>query len=78
VMPNLRADGVKNVDLSIFKNNYFHGGKWNAQLRMEVFNVFNRAQFSPPNTQVDNSNFGVVSSQANGARQIQMAVKLLF
>jgi hypothetical protein len=78
VMPNLRADGVKNVDLSIFKNNYFHRGKWNAQLRMEVFNVFNRVQFSPPNTQVDNSNFGVVSSQANGARQIQMAIKLLF
>jgi Carboxypeptidase regulatory-like domain len=78
VMPNLRADGVKNVDFSLFKNNYFHGGKWNAQLRMEVFNLFNRAQFSPPNTQVDNSNFGVVSSQANSARQIQMAVKLLF
>jgi Carboxypeptidase regulatory-like domain/TonB dependent receptor len=78
VMSNLRADGVKNVDLSIFKNNYVRGRKWNAQLRVEVFNAFNRVQFAAPNTQVGNSNFGVVSAQANGARQIQAAVKLLF
>jgi hypothetical protein len=43
-----------------------------------VFNAFNRVQFAPPNTQVGNSSFGVVSAQANGARQIQAAVKLLF
>ena len=78
VMPNLRADGVKNVDLSLFKNNYFHGGKWNAQLRIEAFNVFNRVQFGIPNTQAGNSSFGVVSGIANTPRQVQIAVKLLF
>jgi hypothetical protein len=78
VMPNLRADGVKNLDLSVFKNNRFRGGKWNAQIRLEAFNVLNRVQFSAPNTQVGNSNFGVVSAQANAPRQIQLAVKLLF
>ena len=78
VMPNLRADGVKNLDLSIFKNNRFHNGKWNAQLRLEAFNVLNRVQFGNPNTQVGNNNFGVVSSQANAPRQMQMAVKMLF
>src|SRR5262249_10670592 len=31
VMPNLRMDGEKNFDLSLFKNNYFHEGKWNVQ-----------------------------------------------
>jgi hypothetical protein len=78
VMPNLRADGTKNVDLSLFKNNYFNEGKWNAQLRVEFFNAFNRTQFGNPNTQVDSGNFGIVSGQANSPRQIQLALKLLF
>ena len=74
----LRADGMKNLDFSLFKNNIFNGGKLNAQLRMEMFNALNRVQFSPPNTQAGNANFGVVSGQANGPRQIQMAIKLIF
>ena len=78
VMPDLRADGVKNLDLSVFKNNYFHGGKWNAQVRLEMFNALNRVQFGAPNTQVGNGNFGIVSSQANGPRQVQLALKLIF
>jgi len=78
VMPNLRADGVKNFDLSLFKNNSFDGGRFNAQFRAELFNAFNRVQFNPPATRVDSSDFGVVSSQANGPRQVQLSVKLMF
>jgi hypothetical protein len=79
VMSNLRADGIKNFDLSFFKNNFFHEGKWNAQFRVELFNAFNRVQFGAPGTQVDNpGSFGVVGGQANGPRQIQLALKLLF
>ncbi|MEO6726295.1 MAG: TonB-dependent receptor, partial [Blastocatellia bacterium] len=78
VMPNLRQDGQKNFDLSLFKNNYFHEGKWNAQFRAEFFNAFNRVQFNGPNGTVDNSAFGTVSGQANGPRQIQLALKLVF
>jgi hypothetical protein len=78
VMPNLRQDGVKNFDLSLFKNNYFNEGKWNVQFRAEFFNAFNRVQFSGPNGTVDNSAFGTVSGQANGPRQIQLALKLIF
>jgi hypothetical protein len=78
VMPNLRGDGVKNLDLSLFKNNYFNEGRWNAQLRLEAFNVLNRVQFGLPNTQVGNSSFGIVSAQANAPRQVQLAMKLLF
>jgi hypothetical protein len=80
VMPNLRSDGVKNFDLSLFKNNYFKEGKWNAQFRVEFFNAFNRTQFAPPGTQVDNlGSFGVVSGIAQGTapRQIQLALKLI-
>ncbi|HEU0004668.1 MAG TPA: carboxypeptidase regulatory-like domain-containing protein, partial [Terriglobia bacterium] len=78
VMPDLRVDGEKSFDLSLFKNNYFHEGKWNVQFRTEFFNAFNRVRFAGPNAQVGNSAFGVVSSQGNGPRQIQMAIKLVF
>jgi hypothetical protein len=78
VMSNLRSDGDKNLDLSLFKNNYLREGKWNVQFRAEFFNAFNRVQFSPPNTQVDSSSFGIVSAQQNSPRQIQLALKLIF
>ena len=77
VMPSLRQDGEKNFDLSLFKNNYFNEGKWNAQFRVEFFNAFNRVRFAGPNGAVDNSAFGTVSSQGNGPRQIQLALKLI-
>ena len=77
VMPNLRMDGEKNFDLSLFKNNYFHEGKWNVQFRAEFFNAFNRVRFAGPNGTVDNSAFGTVSGQGNGPRQIQFALKLI-
>ncbi|HKX28397.1 MAG TPA: hypothetical protein VJ302_11915, partial [Blastocatellia bacterium] len=75
---SLRADGTKNFDLSFFKNNYFRESKWNAQFRVEMFNALNRTQFAAPNTQVDSGNFGTVTGTANGPRQIQMALKLMF
>ncbi|MBO0719837.1 MAG: TonB-dependent receptor [Blastocatellia bacterium] len=78
VMPNLRMDGDKNFDLSLFKNNNFKEGKWNAQFRLEAFNAFNRVRFSGPNGQVDSTNFGIVGSQGNNPRQIQLALKLIF
>lgn len=77
-MPDLRVDGERNFDVSLFKNNYFHEGKWNVQFRAEFFNAFNRVRFGGPNTQVGNSALGVVSSEGNGPRQIQMAIKLIF
>ncbi len=78
VMPNLRQDGEKNFDLSLFKNNYFNEGKWNVQFRAEFFNAFNRVRFAGPNGVVDNSAFGTIGSQGNGPRQIQLAIKLIF
>src|SRR5262249_46445123 len=72
VMPNLRADGVKNFDLSLFKNHILNGGKLVAQFRVELFNAFNRVQFNAPGTSIDTiSSYGIVSGQANGPRQIQ-------
>jgi hypothetical protein len=77
VMPDIRSDGVKNLDFSLFKNNRFNGGKRNAQIRIEAFNVLNRTQFNFPNTQADSTAFGTITGAA-GARQLQIGLKLMF
>lgn len=75
--PVLRADSVRNFDLSLFKNFTVKGGV-TAQLRVEALNAFNRVQFSAPNTSVTSTSFGVISGQANAPRQMQFALKLLW
>jgi hypothetical protein len=78
-----------NTDASLIKNTRF-GETMNLQFRAEVFNVFNRIQFSQPgtsasgNTISDPGTFGLsltTRTQPDGttsARQIQLALKLIF
>jgi hypothetical protein len=74
--PNLRTPGVANYDASLMKKFKFE--HLTVQFRAETFNVFNRAQFSGPGTQAGSTSFGVITTQANTPRQIQLALKLLF
>lgn len=76
-LPYLRAPGVRNVDLSLFKE-FQVLEQLKAQLRVEAFNAFNTPRFGSPNTQIGNANFGQITSQANQPRQMQIALKLLF
>ncbi len=84
VDPTLRADGVANFDFAAFKNFFVdREGRASLEFRVEFFNLFNRTQFSPPNTtccSTNNANFGVVTSTAPGTnpRLIQFALKFLF
>jgi hypothetical protein len=75
--PVLRAHGVRNFDLSLFKNLVITSAV-RAQFRVEALNAFNRVQFSSPNQSVTSSSFGVVSGQANAPRQLQFGFKLLW
>jgi hypothetical protein len=75
--PVLRAHGVRNFDLSFFKN-FALRTRLTAQFRVEALNAFNRVQFSAPNTSVTSSTFGVISGQANAPRQLQFGLKLLW
>ena len=77
VSPFLRAHGVRNFDLSLFKTFQMTTGI-RAQFRVEALNAFNRVQFSAPNTSVTSSSFGVISGQANAPRQMQFGLKLLW
>jgi hypothetical protein len=78
-LPDARVPGTRNFDISLFKNNSFHEGKYNAQFRIEAFNAFNTPQFSAPGQSLSNAaGFGVIGGTAIGPRQIQVALKLLF
>lgn len=76
-LPNLRAPGVRNIDLSLFKE-FAVAERLKAQLRLEAFNALNTPQFGAPDTNLSSATFGVISSQANTPRQVQVALKLLF
>jgi hypothetical protein len=77
LMPDLRGPGVNNFDISIFKNTHITE-RYELQFRAESFNAFNRVQFGIPNTNINSNAFGVISSQQNSPRNIQLALRLLF
>ena len=78
-LPDVRLDGIDNLDFGVYKNNRFgRDGRFNLQFRSEFFNLANHPQFGVPGLALGASNFGVVSSQRNNPRQIQLALKFLF
>ncbi len=78
-LPDARWQGTNNIDLGIFKKYRFGAdGRYNLQFRGEFFNAANRAKFGVAGMSFGTSNFGVVSSQSNIPRQIQLALQFLF
>jgi Carboxypeptidase regulatory-like domain/TonB dependent receptor len=77
LLPDVREDGIRNFDFSTQKN-FAIREKLRVQFRGEMFNLFNTPQFGRPGTVFGNPTFGVVSTQANTPRQIQLGLKLLF
>ena len=73
----LRRDGINNIDFSFFKQLPVNE-RFRMEYRVEFFNGFNTPQYSEPNRNFSANNFGVVTSTANRARQIQMGLKLYF
>ena len=77
--------GFRNVDLSITKNTPM-GGKMRTQLRLEVFNLFNTANYGQPGriVTVGSTSLGVITNtrfptgDSGSARQVQFAAKVLF
>ncbi|HKB09467.1 MAG TPA: TonB-dependent receptor [Vicinamibacterales bacterium] len=80
---SLRGPDLKMVDLSLFKNTRV--AKQNLQFRLEVFNLFDRANFATPNsaalfnadgTRIPNAT-NIVRT-ATSSRQVQLGVKFVF
>jgi hypothetical protein len=74
---NVRQDGQNNFDAAIIKNIHFTERAY-LQARLEAFNVLNHPTFGSPNMQVTSSQFGVISTQANRPRQLQIGVRFVF
>lgn len=77
---------LRTVDLSMTKSARL-GGNRRVEVRIEAFNVLNRANFAPPNLSVYAGsadveqplpNFGRIRSTVTSSRQIQLGVRLLF
>lgn len=74
----IRADGINNFDLSMFKN-FRIRERLRAQFRFETFNSLNHVQFASPNTVPTNTAFGTITGEkGHGQRQITVALKLMF
>jgi hypothetical protein len=76
---DIRRDNYKNVDLSIMKNVLFNEGKQKLQIRGEFLNAFNWVVFgSPGSLQVGAANFGIITTQGNRPRIIQLVGRFTF
>lgn len=72
----LTGPGAYTWDFSVFKNTAIRE-KATVQFRAEFFNVFNRANFSNPNTSLSAGTFGRITG-AGAARELQFGLKLLY
>jgi len=74
----IRADGINNWDLSLFKNFRLREGV-KAQFRLESFNALNHVQLGGPNTSPVSTAFGTITGEkGHGQRQVTLAVKVMF
>ncbi len=74
----IRAPGLDNIDLSLFKD--FKAERFDVQFRIESFNALNHPQFGFPDANVNDTTFGQISSLATSTagRQNQFALKFIF
>jgi hypothetical protein len=71
---SLRGPGQISFDTSVFKE-FTLMEKLKAQFRAEALNISNTPTFYGPNTTFTNPQFGIITSQANYPRLIQMGVR---
>jgi hypothetical protein len=73
----LRGPGQKRVDLSVTRSIHV-GTRLRAELRAEVFNVFNTVNLGMPVNNIDNVEFGRITTTVGGPRVSQFGLRLLF
>jgi len=72
-----RAPGFEQIDSSLFKDFHITEGQA-VGFRADAFNVANFVSYGNPNTSVNSSNFGQITSSRNGPRTIQFAAHYSF
>ena len=74
----LYSPGHLNVDLSLVKRFFLFGGRTNAQVRVEAFNLFNNPGFGFPNASIGSPTVGRITSTVVDNRSMQFAIKFDF
>jgi trimeric autotransporter adhesin len=74
---NARGPGLFNWDASIFKTVTIRE-RVKAQFRFEALNSTNTVEFANPNTTFTNSSFGLITSQVNHPRFLQLGARVTF
>jgi hypothetical protein len=77
VIGDVRGPELFNTDFSIFKRTRVAGTR-SIELRVEVFNLFNKVHFANPNDRFGNAQFGRISSTRFPSREIQLGGRFLF
>jgi len=75
--PKVREFPQFNENISLAKS-FAIREQTRLDVRGEAFNLFNRTRFGNGSTSLNSTTFGVVNSQANSQRQMQVALKLSF
>ena len=73
----LRGPGWVTFDMSV-QRRIGMGSRANLTVRADVFNVFNRANFGLPVSNISASNVGVISNLAGDPRVMQLSLRFGF
>ena len=72
-----RAPKYWNVDLSLSKRIQTIARQY-FMVRIEAFNLLNHPNFGPPERNIQNQNFGTITTTANDPRIVQVVLKYFF
>jgi hypothetical protein len=75
--PVLGSDGIAKFDFAVVKRTDITE-RASLDFHVEFFNLFNRAQFADPGTSLGNPTFGVVTSEMNLPRLVQLGLRFAF
>jgi hypothetical protein len=73
----IRGPGAVNSDISLFRAVHIRD-KATLQIRAEAFNFVNHLNLGNPDTGVEDSNFGVISSTSGAPRELQFGARVEF
>ncbi len=76
-LDGVRRDNYINLDFALWKS-FRIAERLKLEFRGEFFNAFNRLVFGTPVTNVNDSQFGRVTTQLNTPRRIQLAGRVVF
>jgi len=74
---SLVGSGYVALDLTV-QRKFMFNDRYAASLRWDMFNVFNRANFGNPNSNITATNVGTISTLAGDPRQMQVSFRLHF